>query len=130
MQVVLVVDDEEVVLELLRLTILMDDRYAVLTARTGAEAVEIVRSDGADVMVLDLMIPDMNGIQVLQEVAHLVPTIVLSAIADQPWTVDRCLKAGAKVVMAKPFHPKDLVNAVMSLLEQTAKRDGQPRTSY
>jgi DNA-binding response OmpR family regulator len=114
--VVLAVDDDTVLLELLRLVFLLDDRIAVIPAADGGEAIRIVEADGADVMVLDLMMPSVDGYQVLAQVGHKIPTVVLTAKYDVDDTVDRCLRLGARKVMGKPFHPDELLDTVLALL--------------
>lgn len=116
MRVVLAVDDDPVLRTMLQRAILTDDRFAVITADTGEEAVSVVESGGADAMVLDLLMPGMDGLAVLKQVGHLVPTIILTALADEVWTIDRCMKAGARAIVAKPFDPDELLQAVLDIL--------------
>ena len=115
--VVLVVDDEPHLLDLLRLAVLLDDRFAVIACKDGPEAVRVCQEGAVDAMVLDLMMPGMSGIDVLVALgSNLPPTMVLSAIGDQPWTVAASLAAGARTVMAKPFDVRDLLDGVVALL--------------
>ncbi len=77
---ILLVDDEERILNFLR-SKLKSSGYDVLTARNGAEAIEQLQAQEPDLMVLDLIMPGMNGFEVLKEVRTFspLPVIVLSA---------------------------------------------------
>src|SRR2546425_1279912 len=82
---VLVVDDDSDIREAL-CAVLMDEGYAVRSATNGAEALERIAEQHPDVLVLDLLMPVMNGWEVLQslrEASLSIPVIVISALADR-----------------------------------------------
>ncbi len=121
---ILVVDDEP---SLLRLTgySLEIEGYEVLTAQTAGEALAKVRSEHPDLIVLDVMLPDMSGLDACRqlradaETADL-PIIMLSARAQVTDRV-RGLKAGADEYMTKPFDSEELITRIETLLERTRR---------
>lgn len=121
---ILVVDDEP---SLLRLTgySLQIEGYEVITAQTAGEALAKVRSERPDLIVLDVMLPDMSGLEacrLLRADAETVdlPIIMLSARAQVTDRV-RGLKAGADEYLTKPFDSEELVARIETLLERTRR---------
>jgi DNA-binding response OmpR family regulator len=118
---VLVVDDDPDVLLLCRLN-LMSDGHLVLEASSGSDALELMYSERPDVVVLDIMMPRVDGLQVLRELREdartkTLPIVILSArtLADDQiagWT------AGADAYVTKPFSPAGLCRAIMRTLEE------------
>ena len=126
-QRILVVDDEPDLLELVRVN-LAQAGFAVETAATGREALDAVRRGPPDLMVLDLMLPDISGSDICRslradaELAGL-PIIMLTARADE---VDRVVgfELGADDYVTKPFSPRELTLRVRAILRrQTAVAD-------
>jgi class 3 adenylate cyclase len=105
---VLVVDDNQLNRTLLE-TNLIEEGYMVLTATNGREALGMLRQASFDVMLLDLLMPEMDGYQVLeiiqsdQNLRH-IPVIVISAL-DEMDSVVRCIEMGATDYLTKPFDP-------------------------
>jgi two-component system phosphate regulon response regulator PhoB len=118
---VLVVDDEPDLLELVRFN-LDQSGFAVETAASGREALEQLRRSPPDLMVLDLMLPDVSGTEICRQVradtrlAQL-PIIMLTARADE---VDRVvgLELGADDYVTKPFSPRELTLRVRAVLRR------------
>jgi len=116
---VLVVDDEEYILRILGFA-LRAEGWDVITASDGARAVQQVSVKRPDIIVLDLMMPVMDGYQVLQRLkgepgSRDIPVIVLTAKgrdADR----EAALEAGADLYMTKPFSPQRLVERVQEML--------------
>ena len=106
---VLVVDDEERILNFLR-TKLKTSGYDVITANTGAAALELVQTQEPDMMVLDVLMPGMDGFEALKELRTFssIPVIILSAKGAY---IDRIrgLGLGADDYLPKPFNPDELV---------------------
>ncbi len=116
---VLVVDDEPMVREVLT-TYLERDGYRVTGAADGAAAMEVLERSPPDLVILDLMLPKVDGLSVL---AHLrrtadVPVIVLTARGEEP---DRVLglELGADDYVVKPFSPRELMARVRMVLRRS-----------
>jgi two-component system KDP operon response regulator KdpE len=106
---VLIVDDEERILNFLRPKLKVAG-YDVLTAQNGAEALEYVRLQQLDLVVLDLVMPQMDGLETLKRLRSFsaLPVIVLSA-RDSDIDKIKGLQLGADDYLAKPFNPDELV---------------------
>jgi sigma-B regulation protein RsbU (phosphoserine phosphatase) len=99
----------------------------IVTAENGREALEKMRSDPVDLVLLDIMMPEMNGYQVLEHLkadAELrdLPVIVISAL-DEMDSVIKCIELGAEDYLAKPFNPTLLRARVGASLEKKRLRD-------
>jgi DNA-binding response OmpR family regulator len=118
---VLVVEDDPVILRLLEVNFTMEG-FEVLSAADGREALERARVDRPDIVVSDIMMPNMNGFELLEamradpDVAG-IPIILLSAKA-QTDDVRAGLDAGADDYITKPFEPLELVERVTKLLRR------------
>jgi len=115
---VLVVDDDIKTVELVRLY-LDRDGYQVLTAYDGVEALRLARESYPDLIVLDLMLPDIDGLEVCRTLRHEsdVPIIMLTArTTDQDKLTG--LDLGADDYVTKPFSPKELAARVRAVLRR------------
>lgn len=116
---VLVVDDDPVIQRLLQVNFEMED-YEVVTAGDGAEGLERARADKPDVVLLDVMMPKMNGIEVAKalradpDTAEL-PIVMLTAKA-QAADIQAGKDVGVDVYVTKPFDPLELIETVRDLL--------------
>lgn len=117
---IVVVDDEEMVLDVCR-RYLESAGYEVTTLDDGAAALRHLRNDPPDLVVLDLMLPGRNGVEVLREFrkGSDVPVILLTARGEEQDRVAG-LELGADDYVVKPFSPKELVARVRSVLRRTA----------
>ena len=119
---VLVVDDETPIIDLVR-GYLEREGFIVASAQDGLEAVEAVRAGKPDVVVLDLMLPGLDGIEVCRRIRTFsnAYVLMLTARSDE---IDRVvgLSVGADDYLVKPFSPRELVARVKALLRR-------PRTS-
>lgn len=117
----LIVDDDVVIQRLLRLNFEIRG-YKVLIAGDGLQALNMVREERPDVVVLDIMMPKMDGVEVTQALkgdpsTASIPVVLLSAkLSDDAPGVAPSL--GADAYMAKPFDPMDLLEQVRSLLSK------------
>jgi DNA-binding response OmpR family regulator len=123
---ILVVDDNAINREMLARR-LERQGYSVAVAENGRQALEMARAEPYDLMLLDMMMPEMNGFQVLQiwmadPVLSDVPVIVVSAL-DEIESVARCVELGATDYLAKPFNPVLLRARVEACLEKKWLRD-------
>jgi DNA-binding response OmpR family regulator len=119
---VLIVDDDPVVRRMLQLSF-ESEGFNVLTAGDGIEGLEAMRAGRPDVVVLDIMMPKLDGIKVMRELneddeLRGTPVILLSAKATS-LDIELGLKAGAADYVTKPCDPIDLVDRVRSLLTKT-----------
>ena len=106
---VLVCDDEQQILRALRV-ILRDAGYEALPASTGEEALDIAAVSRPDAGIIDLVLPDIDGIELCRRLREWteMPLIVLSAVGDEDAKV-RALAAGADDYVTKPFGPRELI---------------------
>jgi two-component system, OmpR family, response regulator len=115
---VLVIDDDVNICELIRLY-LAKEGYDILTAYNGSKAVEAFKEFAPNIIVLDIMLPGIDGWQVCREVRKHsnIPIIMLSAKGE---TFDKVLglELGADDYMVKPFEPKELVARVKAVLRR------------
>ena len=123
---ILVVDDTEANRELLSRR-LGRNGHVVHTANGGESALEAVTESEYDLILLDLMMPDMNGLEVLARlkedvaVRH-IPVIMISSL-DEIDSIVRCIEAGAEDYIAKPFDPVLLAARIEASLERKRLRD-------
>lgn len=120
---ILVVDDEEDILELVRFN-LSKEGYPVIGTTTGEKAVEISRSERPDLIVLDLMLPGMDGLEVTSFLKNNpetrnIPIVMLTAKGEESDVVAG-LELGADDYITKPFSPKILVARVKAVLRRKA----------
>lgn len=118
---VLVVDDHEAirtsVAELLR-----SAGYSVIEAENGARALELLADNEVGAMVLDLRMPGVSGLKVLEQLEDPPPVIVTSAFALDQAEAAR-VDAKIFVQLVKPFHPRRLIDAVASAIGRRAPED-------
>jgi len=117
---ILVVDDEPQIRRSLQVN-LENRGYAVETAESGEEALRSFTNRRPDVMIVDLLLPGIGGVEVTQRIREsaAVPIIVLSAIGDESRKVE-ALEAGADDYMTKPFGTEELLARIRSLLRRAA----------
>jgi two-component system response regulator BaeR/two-component system response regulator AdeR len=113
---VLICDDEPSIRELIRIS--LDGPYSFAEADDGEKSLEIARRLRPDVIILDMMMPRLSGLEVLSEIRGdrglaETPVIVLTA---QPSTKEEALRSGADIVMVKPFEPQQITAAVEEVL--------------
>lgn len=120
-QTILVVDDEEDILELVRFN-LSREGYSVTCAATGEEARDILKTRQVDLLVLDLMLPGMDGLELTRRLknesrARNLPIIMLSAKGEEADIVTG-LELGADDYVTKPFSPRVLIARVRAVLRR------------
>jgi len=117
---ILVVDDEPKIARLVR-DYLAQAGFDVLVATTGRQALEIVARDRPDLIVLDLGLPDIDGLDVLRRVRaeSSVPVVIVTARSDETDLVVG-LELGADDYVVKPFGPKELVARVRALMRRVS----------
>ena len=126
---ILLVDDEPRLLEAVRLYLEMES-YRVITAETGEEALERIRTALPDVIVLDVMLPGIDGFETLRRIRRTstVPIIMLTAKSDESDVV-RGLRLGADDYVRKPFGQAELASRIQAVLRRTAAATDEDDTS-
>lgn len=116
---ILVVDDEERMARFIRLN-LEHDGFQVVEAYRGLKAIQALRDELPDLILLDVMLPDMDGFEVLKMIREVsnVPVIMLTAKSEEDDRV-RGLELGADDYITKPFSPRELVSRVRAVLRRT-----------
>ena len=121
---ILVVDDEERMVRFIRLN-LEHDGFRVIEAFNGTQAINKVRSNLPDLVLLDIMMPDIDGFEVLKIIREVstTPVIMLTAKGEEDDRV-RGLELGADDYITKPFSPRELVSRVKAVLRRTETASG------
>jgi len=116
---VLVVDDEPRLVDVVRMNLEVEG-YRVLDAANGYEAVEHVKSDLPDLVILDVMMPDIDGFETLRRIRDVsnVPVIMLTVRQEESDRI-RGLEIGADDYLTKPFSPRELQSRIKALLRRT-----------
>jgi two-component system KDP operon response regulator KdpE len=124
-KLILVLDDEERMSRFIRLN-LEHDGFQVLEANRGMQAINLIRERMPDLVLLDVMMPDLDGFEVLQLIreSYQLPVIMLTAKGEEDDKV-RGLELGADDYVTKPFSPRELVSRVRAVL----RRNDQGATS-
>lgn len=123
---ILVVDDEKLIRDVIK-EYLLNEGYEVIEAENGVEAIEKCNKNIIDLMILDIMMPKMDGYSAYKEIIkdQKIPTIILSARSEE---YDKLLgfDLGVDDFLAKPFSPKELVARVKAV----SRRNSQTEESF
>lgn len=128
---ILITDDDQKLLKMLKRTLTYEN-MDVLTASTGVEALEIVSQQKPDVLILDWMMPEMDGlelVQCLRDMNNRLPVLMLTARDAIEDRVDG-LESGADDYLVKPFAPSELVARVHALLRRIETRPDDTAVQY
>lgn len=122
---ILVVDDEERMVRFIRLN-LEHDGFRVSEAYRGIQALDLMRSELPDLILLDVMMPDIDGFEALKIIREIssVPVIMLTAKGEEEDRI-RGLELGADDYITKPFSPRELVSRVRAVLRRTESASGR-----
>ena len=124
---ILVVDDEKEIRDLIEIY-LKNEGYKILKASDGREALDIVKKDHIDLIILDVMMPNMDGIEACMKIREeeSMPIIMLSAKSED---MDKIigLTTGADDYITKPFNPLELLARVKSQLRRYLKLNNNPQ---
>lgn len=124
---ILVIEDDQHILEMLKVC-LGQEGYLVSSAVTGLQGLEMAKQDSWDLIILDLMLPGLDGLSICRELTtqpFSVPILMLTAKGDE---LDRVLglKLGADDYVVKPFSPRELAARVEAILRRTGKAVPMP----
>ncbi|MTI81642.1 MAG: response regulator transcription factor [Firmicutes bacterium] len=126
---ILFADDEQKIRQVV-LMYLKKEGYDVVAAADGKEAIELYNREKMDMVILDVMMPEMDGIQVCQEIRKKsqVPIIMLTARNDE---IDRVLglEMGADDYIGKPFSPREFTARVKAVLRRSGQADKAEQTT-
>ena len=123
---VLVCDDEPHIVRALKI-VLREAGFEALPAETAAEAQQVATLQRPDAAILDLVLPDGDGVDVCRAIREWseMPILVLSALGDEDHKV-RALEAGADDYVEKPFSPRELVARLRAIMRRAAPAPGEP----
>jgi DNA-binding response OmpR family regulator len=121
---ILVVDDEEKIREVVK-SYLETNGFQTLCAKNGKQALELFASQRVDLVLLDLMLPDLSGEDICKKIRSLsmVPIIMLTAKVDEA-SIIHGLNIGADDYITKPFSPRELVARVKAVVRRSGERQG------
>lgn len=132
---ILIVEDEPDIIRLVKLY-LENSGFRTACAHSGTEALTLVQSEKPDLVILDLMLPEIDGIDVCKKLRNapetaLLPIIMLTAKSDESDTIVG-LELGADDYIAKPFSPKALIARIKALFRrlERAERQGRSPLTY
>ncbi len=130
---ILIVEDEREILDLVKLY-LEKEGFRTLTAVNGMDGLKLARTEHPDLIILDLMLPEMDGIEVCKKVrgeraTTTIPILILTAKAEESDQVIG-LELGADDYVTKPFSPKALVARVKALLRRLDRQQTEGPSSY
>jgi excisionase family DNA binding protein len=120
---VLVVDDENSIRKTVSL-FLRADNYRVATAATGAEAIASVQREMPDIVLLDLVMPDMNGVEVLKELHRMdpdLPVVIVTAFPDSEMMF-QAMQFPPVMLLPKPVKKTDIIRSVHRFLSGSGRR--------
>jgi len=115
---ILVVDDEESVIESFKL--ILEDKYNLITATSGKEALEKFEKENVNLVILDILIPDMNGIEILRKLKEMNPNIdivIVTAVKTVKTAVES-IKLGAYDYITKPFDMEEILSIIDKIMEK------------
>ena len=123
---VLIVDDDVNICELQRLY-LEKENFQVTVCYDGKKAIELFKERAPDIVILDIMLPSMDGWEVCREIRKFsaIPIIMLSA-KDETFNKVLGLELGADDYMVKPFEPKELIARIKAVLRRFGRQDDSP----
>ncbi len=123
MATILIVDDEERIREVVKEYCLME-KYDVIEASDGLEALEMVKNNDIDLIVLDVMMPKLDGLSAFSKIKEIkkIPTIILSARSEE---YDKLVgfELGVDDYVTKPFSPKELIARIKVILKRKNSDD-------
>lgn len=114
-RLVLVVDDDEMIRRLVR-AVLEADEFEVAEARDGQTALKLASEAEPSVVVLDVMMPGLDGVEVCRRLDHTKTKVVILTARDDPKLEAEAKLAGADAFMTKPFSPMELLDLVGELM--------------
>lgn len=128
--VILVVDDDIRMLRMMKRMLELEN-FQTITANSGEAALKVFEKENPDLVLLDIMMPDMNGYTVCEHIREFseVPIIMVTAMGDDKEKVEG-LDIGADDYVTKPFSASELAARVRAILRRTGTRERQPNSLF
>ncbi len=120
---VLVIEDSETVVRSMEISLKVAwPECKLVSAQTGGQGIELVETKSPDIIILDLGLPDMDGLEVLKEIRRFseVPVIIVT-VREGEMDKAACLEGGADDYIVKPFSPLDLISRMRAVLRRTGR---------
>jgi DNA-binding response OmpR family regulator len=119
---ILTIEDQDDIRRLIRMT-LEYDGYRVIEASSGAQGLEMARAQRPDLILLDVMMPGIDGLQVSEFLAAdaalcAIPVVMISALADMD-DIKAGLNTGVRAYLVKPFSPRELLRLARQLVKES-----------
>lgn len=116
---ILIVDDEILIRKVIKEYCILEN-YEVVEAENGIDAIEKIKHDNIDLIVLDVMMPKLDGLSAFKEIKKIknIPTIVLSARSEE-FDKLTCFELGIDDYVTKPFSPKELMARIKAVLKRS-----------
>ncbi len=114
---ILIVDDEPSMREAMKL--ILDKNFRVIEASNGFEGIELYKKYKPDIVLMDIMMPVMNGIEATKKILEIDPNaivLIITAFSDKKG--EEALRAGAKAILPKPFRREELVNFIKDYINK------------
>ncbi|MEN8494308.1 response regulator transcription factor [Dehalococcoides sp. THU3] len=118
---ILLIEDDDKIIDTLRLLIRTFDKdAAVLTAHTGKEGIKFASQEAVNLILLDLGLPDIHGIEVVQSIKRITPTpIIVLTVQDSEQTILQAFELGIEDYIIKPFRSLELIARIRAVLMRT-----------
>jgi len=115
---VLVVEDEQISLEMLQRILETNEKINTFTAKTGKQALELFHKHRIDCTLLDVGLPKMNGIEVLEKIKEINPyaKVIMQTSSSDKETVKQSILLGAASYIVKPYEPEKILETLDDLL--------------
>jgi DNA-binding response OmpR family regulator len=125
---ILVVDDEPRMVQFISMNLKLEG-FLVTTASNGYEALEKVTREMPDLIVLDIMMPDMDGFETLKKIREISPIpVIFLSVKNAPTDRIKGLDLGADDYLTKPFEPLELISRIKAVLRRTEPENSHDRT--
>jgi two-component system, OmpR family, alkaline phosphatase synthesis response regulator PhoP len=128
---ILIVEDEEKIRKLIKINLTMEG-YEVVEALDGPQAISLISSQHFDLLLLDIMLPDINGFEICEQVRLRNSQVGIIMVSAKDAVDDRILglKLGADDYITKPFHLEELLLRIQNLLKRTSDERKLETNSY
>ena len=128
---ILLVEDEEEIRKIIKLNLVMEG-YEVVTANDGLKALELAQNQHFDLMILDVMLPEVSGFQICEQVRLRNSKVGIIIVSAKDTSEDRItgLRLGADDYLTKPFNLEELLLRVQKLLKRSVKEEANVMETY